>query len=110
MRHPYADRPEWYGELDFPPETLAAVMRETLAPREQLLVHAVGDSAIAVLLRPLSGAAPDSTWHAPRARSEPGGFLTPAPPPSARRPGVVVGHNPAHLAPPAPSRPHSAPR
>jgi len=98
MRHPYADRPEWYGELDFPPETLAAVMRETLAAREQLLVHAVGDSAIAVLLRLLSGAAPDSTWHALRPRIEHGDFLTPDLLPSARRLGVVVVQNPAHFA------------
>ena len=97
MRRPYADRPGWYGELDFPPETLAAVMRETLAAREQLLVHAVGDSAIGVLLRLLSAAAAESTWHALRPRIEHGDFLTPDLLPSARRLGVVVVQNPAHL-------------
>src|SRR5437879_13713399 len=85
MRRPYADRPGWSGEVDFPPESLQAIIRETLASREQLLVHAVGDSAIAVLLRLLSGAAPASTWHALRPRIERGDFLTPDLLPSARR-------------------------
>ena len=97
MRRPYADRPGWSGEVDFPPETLQAIIRETLASREQLLVHAVGDSAIAVLLRLLSGAAPESTWHALRPRIEHGDFLTADLLPSARRLGVVVVQNPAHF-------------
>jgi predicted amidohydrolase YtcJ len=97
MRRPYADRPGWYGELDFPPETLKAIIRETLASREQLLVHAVGDSAIALLLRLLSGAAPESTWHAARPRIEHADFLTADLLPSARRLGVVVVQNPAHF-------------
>src|SRR3989442_6389080 len=88
MRRPYADRPEWYGELDFPPETLGAIIRETLAAREQLLVHAVGDSAIAVLLHRLVAAAPESTWHALRPRIEHGAFLTADLVPSARRLGA----------------------
>ena len=97
MRRPYADRPGWYGELDFPPETLGVIIRETLAAREQLLVHAVGDSAIAVLLGLLSAAAPESTWHALRPRIEHGDFLTADLVPSARRLGVVVVQNPARF-------------
>jgi len=62
-----------------------------------LLVHAVGDSAIAVLLGLLSAAAPESTWHALRPRIEHGDFLTADLVPSARRLGVVVVQNPARF-------------
>src|SRR5207247_8019497 len=70
MRRPYADREGWHGELDFPPGTLQAIIREALVSRDQLMVHAVGDSAIAVLLRSLAAAAPESTWRALRPRIE----------------------------------------
>src|SRR5256886_15123274 len=73
------------------------MIREPLAAREQLLVHAVGDSAIAVLLGLLSAAAPESTWHALRPRIEHGDFLTADLVPSARRLGVVVVQNPARF-------------
>src|SRR5881396_4092021 len=98
MRRPYADRQGWRGELDFPPETLQTIIREALVSRDQLMVHAVGDSAIAMLLRSLAAAAPESTWHALRPRIEHGDFLAPDLLPSARRLGVVVVQNPAHFA------------
>ena len=97
MRRPYADREGWHGELDFPPETLQAIIREALVSRDQLMVHAVGDSAIAVLLRSLAAAAPESTWRALRPRIEHGDFLAPDLLPLARRLGVVVVQNPAHF-------------
>ena len=97
MRRPYADRQGWRGELDFPPETLQAIIREALVSRDQLMVHAVGDRAITVLLRTLAAAAPESTWRALRPRIEHGDFLAPELLPLARRLGVVVVQNPAHF-------------
>ncbi len=97
MRRPYADRQGWRGELDFPPETLQTIIREALVSRDQLMVHAVGDSAIAVLLRSLAAAAPESTWRALRPRIEHGDFLAPDLLPLARRLGVVVVQNPVHF-------------
>ena len=97
MRRPYADRQGWRGELDFPPETLQTIIREALVSRDQLMVHAVGDSAIAMLLRSLAAAAPESTWRALRPRIEHGDFLAPDLLPLARRLGVVVVQNPVHF-------------
>ena len=97
MRAPYADRPGWHGALNFPPDTLAAIVGEALASRDQLMVHAVGDSAVAAVLAALSRAAADSTWRALRPRIEHGDFLTRDLVPLARRLGVIVIQNPAHF-------------
>lgn len=32
MRRPYADRPDWYGRLDFPLDTVRAMLRDALRP------------------------------------------------------------------------------
>ncbi|HYT05899.1 MAG TPA: amidohydrolase [Gemmatimonadales bacterium] len=101
MRHAYADRPGWRGELNLPRDTLRAIVTEALGSRDQLLVHAVGDSAIRLLLSVMTAAAPDSTWRTLRPRLEHGDFLTPDLVPLARRLGAIVVQNPAHFAVPA---------
>ncbi len=101
MRRPYADRPAWRGRLNFPPDTLRAIVAEALASRDQLMVHAVGDSAVSLLLATLAGAAPDSTWRALRPRLEHGDFLSADLVPLARRLGVIVVQNPTHFTIPA---------
>jgi predicted amidohydrolase YtcJ len=50
LRAPYADRPAFAGQLDFPPDTVRAMLREALAADEQPVLHAIGDSTIALVL------------------------------------------------------------
>jgi predicted amidohydrolase YtcJ len=98
MRQPYADRSRWYGRLNFPPDTVAAIFRESIAANDQPLIHAVGDSAVGLVLTSLAAAAPDSVWQRLRPRIEHGDGFSPDQFPLARRLGVVVVQNPSHLA------------
>ena len=97
MRRPYSDRPAQYGHFNFPPDTVRTILREGLASGEQLMLHAVGDSAIALLLDLMTELAPDSVWRARRLRIEHGDGLAPDLIPRVKRLGVIVVQNPAHL-------------
>jgi len=98
LRAPYRDRAGWYGRLNFPPDTLRAILREAVAANEQPMIHAVGDSAIGVVLSTLAAVAPDSVWQRLRPRIEHGDGMTPDQFERAKRFGVVVVQNPSHLA------------
>jgi predicted amidohydrolase YtcJ len=72
-RTAYPGRPGWFGELNFPLDTVRAVLREALAgtgSRDQLLLHVVGDSSVVALLTLMESLAPDSVWRKKRVRFE----------------------------------------
>lgn len=97
LRAPYADRRGWYGRLDFPPDTLKAALAEILAAGDQPIIHAVGDSAVALVLSTLTQLAPDSVWRRLRPRIEHGEGMAPDLYRRALELGVVVVQNPTHL-------------
>jgi predicted amidohydrolase YtcJ len=97
LRAPYADRPGWAGQLNFPPDTLRALLSESLAAGEQPILHAIGDSTIALALTLMESIAPDSTWRRLRPRLEHAEWLTPDLRARARRLGAVVVQNPTHF-------------
>jgi predicted amidohydrolase YtcJ len=98
MRAPYADRPGWHGRLDFPPDTVRAILAEALTGREQLMLHVAGDSTLRVAFAAMQALAPDSAWRRLRVRIEHGDWLAGDLLPVARRLGVVVVQNPSHFA------------
>lgn len=98
MRQPYADRPEWYGRLNFPPDTIRAILSEALSSRQQLMLHIAGDSALRLVLPMMQALAPDSVWRSLRVRIEHGDWLAGDLLPVARRLGLVVVQNPSHFA------------
>lgn len=98
MRRPYADRPDWRGRLNFPPDTIRAMLAEALATREQLMLHIAGDSTLGVLFSTMQALAPDSVWRSLRVRIEHGDWLGGELLPVARRLGIVLVQNPTHLA------------
>jgi predicted amidohydrolase YtcJ len=105
FRRPYADRPGWYGRLDLPPDTLTAIVAEAIQANDQPIFHAVGDSAVGLVLQALAEGAPDSVWHRLRPRIEHGDGLSPDQFALAKRLGVVMVQNPTHFAlPMAPAR------
>ena len=98
MRAPYADRPGWYGQLQFPVDTVRAILARALAAREQLHLHVSGDSSVRVVFGLMQALAPDSAWRPLRVRIEHGDFVSAELLPVARRLGVVVVQNPTHFA------------
>ena len=98
QRGPYADRPGWYGRADFPPDTVRAMLAEARRRGEQPIFHAVGDSTVALLLTFMEQTGDTAGWRHLRVRFEHGEGLAPDLLERARRLGVVVVQNPAHLA------------
>lgn len=101
MRQPYADRPGWYGRANFPFDTLRVILRDALRRREQPMLHAVGDSTIALVIAAMRAEAPDSAWRALRPRLEHADALGRDQLGDLRKLGMIVVQNPAHLAIPA---------
>jgi len=97
-RAPYADRPTSRGSLNFPPDTLAAILQAGLDRRSQVLLHAVGDSAVRLVLTTMQRLAPAERWRPLRVRLEHGDGLAVDLLPLARDLGVVLVQNPLHLA------------
>jgi hypothetical protein len=60
QRRAYADRPGWRGRLNYPVDTVRAMLAEALRSPEQLMLHAVGDSTLRVVFGLMQSLAPDS--------------------------------------------------
>jgi predicted amidohydrolase YtcJ len=101
MRRPYADQPGWYGRVNFPFDTLRAFLRDALAQRTQPMLHAVGDSAIALVIAAMRAEAPDTAWRRLRPRLEHADALGRDQLAAIKSLGIVVVQNPTHLAIPA---------
>jgi predicted amidohydrolase YtcJ len=99
MREPYADKPHWYGKANWPLDTLQTILRETLELRQQPILHAVGDSSIAMIFTAMRAVAPDSTWQRVRLRIEHADNFMEDQFQDARQLGVVIVVNPTHLLP-----------
>ena len=99
MRHAYAGRPGWFGRLDFPMDTVRAILSAALAPgAQQLHLHIVGDSTTELVLSAMEAIAPPSAWRAKRVRFEHGDGVTGTQVPRARALGIVIAQ-------PRPGRP-----
>ncbi|MSR03136.1 MAG: amidohydrolase [Gemmatimonadetes bacterium] len=98
FRQPYSDRSGWYGRLNFPADTVKAFLAEALAAKIQPMIHAVGDSAIGVVLSAMASLAPDSVWRELRPRIEHGDGLSLDQYAAAKSFGVVIVQNSAHFA------------
>ncbi len=97
MRAPYADRPGWYGQLDFPISTVRAILQRALVTREPLHLHISGDSTPRLVFALMRSLAPDSAWRPLRVRIEHGDHISGDLLPVARSLGVVVVENPIHF-------------
>jgi predicted amidohydrolase YtcJ len=98
MRAPYADRPGWYGQLQFPVDTVRAILATALETRVPLAIHVVGDSAARLVVGLMQSLAPDSVWRPLRVRIEHGDGVGADLLPIVRRLGIVIVLNPTHFA------------
>lgn len=98
LRAPYADRPGWYGQLQFPIPAVRAILERALVTREPLHLHISGDSTPRLLFALMRELAPDSAWRPLRVRVEHGDYIAGDLLPVARALGVIVVENPTHFA------------
>jgi predicted amidohydrolase YtcJ len=84
-------RPDWYGREYFPADTLRTILREALRGREPLILHVVGDGAMAGVLGAMEAVAPYSAWSPRRVRIDHAGGLGGGDVARAARKGVIVG-------------------
>jgi predicted amidohydrolase YtcJ len=96
-RRPYADRPAWTGHLNFPPEEVRAAVERARRDREPLMLHVVGDAAVASALSALEAAGGPEVWRPLRPRFEHADALAPDLVARAAALGVIVVQNPSHL-------------
>ena len=97
MRQPYSDLGT-RGMLNFPVDTVRAILTQCVTRGLQPILHIVGDSAAAVVLSLMSEVAPDSAWRRLRPRIEHGEGATADLIPDLLRKGVIVVQNPGHFA------------
>ena len=99
LRRPYADSPTESGKLNFPPEEIRAMLRESLESDDPLLLHIVGDQGLELLFDSME-AMESVDWPVRRVRIEHGDTLSGDLIERARRLGVIVVQNPTHFAMP----------
>ncbi|MBJ6108329.1 amidohydrolase [Hymenobacter sp. BT523] len=109
MRRPYPGRPGWYGQLNFPVDTVRQLLRTALAGSEPLMLHISGDSTASLVLRLMSQLGDAATWRQKRVRFEHGDGLAADLQPRARALGIVVVQNPSHFINAALDPQHGAP-
>ena len=96
-RRPYADRPAWTGRLDFSTEEIRAAVEHARRDREPLMLHVVGDAAVAAALSALEASGGPEVWRPLRPRFEHGDGLAPDLVSRAAALGVTVVQNPSHF-------------
>jgi predicted amidohydrolase YtcJ len=99
LRQPYSDAPNELGRMNFPPEEIAAMLSESVAAGEQILLHVSGDRTIEIVFDAMD-AMNGVDWRSQRVRLEHGDGLTGDLIERAAELGVVVVQNPTHFAMP----------
>jgi predicted amidohydrolase YtcJ len=84
-------------QLMFPEGEYAAMLRESLAHNEQLLLHVSGYPAAEVVLGAMKASGGRAAWEAKRVRFEHGSGLLPDLLPLVKELGIIVVQNPTHL-------------
>jgi len=81
----------------FPPLEIPAILRETLASKDQLLVHVAGTPSAAAMLDAMEASGGENVWSAKRVRFEHGDGVLADMLPRMKKLGVMDVENPTHL-------------
>jgi len=101
-KKPYENRPDWYGSLNMPIDTIKTILKEAIESDTQLLLHAVGDSSVAIILPLIKEAGSPEIWKKKRLRLEhsiPTESLTKAQMQDLKNMGIVLMPTPQYLGP-----------
>jgi predicted amidohydrolase YtcJ len=101
VRKPYADKPGYYGHINFDKAELKKFLKAGIDHKQQCMVHAVGDSAIQFLFNTMLEMQPATFWKKRRLRIEHGDMLSPDQYETAKALGVILVINPIHFGLPA---------
>ena len=67
---PYPGRPDWYGRLNYPVDTMRQIFKEALTSNRQLMMHITADSSFSVVLSMMQEAGTGEQWRSKRVRIE----------------------------------------
>lgn len=96
----YNDRPGTYGALDFDDYTVKKYIQFCLQKKQQIMVHAVGDSTIKKVISLMRSMHPDAFWKNKRVRIEHGdlAIMTKADFKTIQDLSIIIVENPMHHA------------
>ena len=99
LRQPYSDKANNFGRLNFTEAQLKQYMEYCLAQKQQIIIHAVGDSSIVTIIRTMRSLHPDSFWKDKRLRIEHGelAIAQAGDVNTLKQLGIVIVQNPTHL-------------
>jgi predicted amidohydrolase YtcJ len=97
VREPYADRPGHSGRMNFTPSEIDRMLEQSRRSGEPLLLHAVGDRAVAEVLGAIRRNGGAGVWAPMRLRIEHGDLLAPDLLDAVKELGVVIVQNPSHF-------------
>lgn len=69
-RQHYPGKPDWYGRINMPVDTIKQILREAYNSHTQLMMHIVGDSAMSLVLSFMKQMGNDVVWRSKRVRFE----------------------------------------
>ena len=100
VSQPYTNIPGKFGRINFNEITIRKYISFCLQNKQQIMVHAVGDSAIHSFIRMLRSMHPDAFWKDKRVRLEHGdlAIMKEADFATMKQLGVIIVVNPTHFA------------
>ncbi len=99
LKQPYSDKANTYGRLNFDESQLKQYMEYCLTQKQQIIIHAMGDSSIATVIRAMRSLHPDHFWNDKRVRIEHGelAVVNAEDINILKQLGIVIVQNPTHL-------------
>jgi predicted amidohydrolase YtcJ len=100
VSQPYTNMPGNYGRINFDEITIRKYITYCLKNKQQIMVHAVGDSTIHSFIRILRSMNPDAFWKDKRVRLEHGdmAIMKEADLAMIKQMGLIIVVNPTHFA------------